>query len=176
MRSSLVYGALFAFAAAQDLDWDVVTDLDPQPTPSIPVVYATSGSAIATAVTLTYSESAILAAVSSALQADPSDAAPLDNSVNKRDTVTTSCKAQPTGAGPVPSPDSPSAFISYTVLANSASAAPVPSGYVQTFKNLQASNNAFGYLGYTTLTKYDTQACAKQVHEDRWVPIVQSVF
>lgn len=37
-----------------------------------------------------------------------------------------------------------------------------PAGYVQSFKNLQASSNAMGYLGYSTLDTYDTKTCASR--------------
>lgn len=63
----------------------------------------------------------------------------------------TSCVAQPLGSGPAVSPDTASAFLANAAFAKSASAAPTPSGYIQSFKNLKASNNAFGYLGYTAL-------------------------
>ncbi|KEQ74650.1 hypothetical protein M436DRAFT_33222, partial [Aureobasidium namibiae CBS 147.97] len=45
-------------------------------------------------------------------------------------------------------------------FASSASQAPVPQGYTQTFQNLNASNNAYGYMGYSVLQSYDTNACA----------------
>lgn len=69
---------------------------------------------------------------------------------------------QPTGAGPVPSPDTASAFLAYSYFSSVASAAPTPSGYVSAFTNLQAENSAYGYLGYTVLSSYDTQSCANQ--------------
>ncbi|TKA23705.1 hypothetical protein B0A50_06541 [Salinomyces thailandicus] len=72
------------------------------------------------------------------------------------------CAAQPTGAGPVPSPDTVSAFLSYSAFGAAATGAPTPSGYSRTFQNLQGSNNAYGYMGYTTLTSYDTQQCASR--------------
>ena len=72
------------------------------------------------------------------------------------------CDAQPSGSGPVPSPDTASAFLSNSAFASAASAAPTPSGYDQTFSNLYASNNAYGYLGYTTLSAYDSELCASK--------------
>ncbi|KAK5118683.1 hypothetical protein LTR85_007889 [Meristemomyces frigidus] len=70
--------------------------------------------------------------------------------------------AQATGAGPVPSPDTASAFLAYPSFSAVASAAPTPPGYTNTFTNQQASNNAYGYLGYTTLKTYDTVTCASK--------------
>jgi len=84
----------------------------------------------------------------------------------KRAATPTSCQAQPTGVslGPqtVSGSDSPSAFLAYPAFAATASAAAsaVPAGYVNTFFNLAASNNAYGYMGYTLLSDYDQQKCA----------------
>lgn len=159
MRLSLIIATYVSIAASQDLDWDAVLQADPLPTASIPVVYATSGKAV-TAATLTYSESAILASL---VESISSDATATDGAYRlARRASPTTCQAQPTGAGPVPSPDTPSAFLSYSSFASAASGASVPSGYVNTFTNLNASNNAYGYLGFTTLTSYDTAACAKK--------------
>jgi hypothetical protein len=76
------------------------------------------------------------------------------------------CAAQPTGvsgayAAPAqPTDDTVSAFAANTAFAAAAFNAPVPSGYSNTFTNLNASNNAYGYMGYTTLSSYDTEKCA----------------
>jgi hypothetical protein len=70
------------------------------------------------------------------------------------------CDPQASGAGPVPSPDTASAFLAYPSLRSIASAAPVPTGYTQTFSNLNGSSSAYGYMGFTTLTSYDTDQCA----------------
>jgi hypothetical protein len=72
------------------------------------------------------------------------------------------CAAQASGSGPVPSPDTASAFLSYSAFASAASAAATPSGYTQAFKNLNASNNAYGYLGFTNLASYDSEKCASK--------------
>jgi len=47
-------------------------------------------------------------------------------------------------------------------LASAANKAQTPSGCQQTFANQQASNNANGYLGYTTLPTYDVASCSKK--------------
>ncbi|KAH0372127.1 hypothetical protein KCU65_g1426, partial [Aureobasidium melanogenum] len=165
MRSYIAAVALAALAQAQDLDVDAIAQLTPVPDVTIPVVYATAPTTTATATTVSYTSEASAAAVSSALAADPSDSFPLDSALAKRAT-STSCHVQPTGVslGPQSTDDSPSAFLAYpafsaTAVAAAASSA-VPSGYVSTFNNLQASNNAYGYMGYTLLTDYDTHKCA----------------
>jgi hypothetical protein len=86
---------------------------------------------------------------------------PMVTGAEKRDVLARSaCDPQPTGAGPVPSPDTASAFMALSAFAATASAAPVPSGYTQTFKNLQGSSQAYGYMGFTLLDSYDTETCA----------------
>lgn len=73
----------------------------------------------------------------------------------------TACEPQPSGATGAPSvADSPAAFTANAAFASMASAAPIPSGYAQMYENLDASNNANGYMGYTTLQSYDVEACA----------------
>ncbi|KAI5236656.1 hypothetical protein E4T43_08509 [Aureobasidium subglaciale] len=178
--NTALLSTLAGLAAAQDLDWDLVNQLSVLSTATVPVVYKTTNAPAATAVTIPYSQSAIIAAISSAISLDPNDGAPLNSNIEKRDATqltqassasstlssttlaSTLCQAQPTGAGPVPSPDSASAFLLNTDLASVASSAPTPSGYNNVFTNLQKSNSAYGYLGYTTLQKYDTQLCASK--------------
>ncbi|KAI2615352.1 hypothetical protein GGR54DRAFT_650398 [Hypoxylon sp. NC1633] len=74
----------------------------------------------------------------------------------------TACQANPTGAGPVPSPDTDSAFLAYAPFSTAASQAPTPTGYNGTFVNLQTRADAYGYLGFVTVTSYDTLGCADQ--------------
>jgi hypothetical protein len=70
------------------------------------------------------------------------------------------CAAQPTGvSGAYAAPAQPT---DDTVSAFAANTAPVPSGYSNTFTNLNASNNAYGYMGYTALSSYDTEKCASK--------------
>jgi len=148
MRSYIAAAALAAVAQAQDLDWDAILQLTPVPDVSIPVVYATAPATTATATTISYSSQASAAAVSSALAANPDDSFPLDSGLAKRAASPTSCQAQPTGVslGPQATDDSVSAFLAYPSFSATASsaAAAVPSGYVNTFSNLAASNNAYG--------------------------------
>jgi hypothetical protein len=72
----------------------------------------------------------------------------------------TPCTKLPTGYGPTPTPDSPSAFLALPDFGKAALAAQTPSGYFQSFQNVNASNNAHGYLGFTALTSYDVNKCA----------------
>ncbi|KAI0111186.1 hypothetical protein GGR51DRAFT_557591 [Nemania sp. FL0031] len=73
-----------------------------------------------------------------------------------------SCTSLAAGAGPVPNPDTADAFLAYDAFSTAAKTAAVPSGYFRTFENLQASNNAYGYSGYSTLESYDTAECARR--------------
>ena len=72
------------------------------------------------------------------------------------------CVPQPTGAGPATSPDTVAAFAANPVYASAAAQASTPAGYTNAFTNLNASNNAYGYLGYTTLNSYDTALCSSK--------------
>jgi hypothetical protein len=74
----------------------------------------------------------------------------------------TACQAQQLGKGPVPDPDTSEAFLAYADFATTANSASVPGGYYQTFQNLNASNSAYGYSGFSTLDSYDTAECARR--------------
>ena len=111
--------------------------------------------------TVSIDQASIIASVVSVLTENPT-ATTLG--LQKRTPVATSVchngKSQPTGAGPVPSPDSVSAFLAYPAFSSAATSAPTPSGYALAFQNLRASNNAYNYMGFTTLSAYDSNACA----------------
>ncbi|KAI4850370.1 hypothetical protein E4T44_02788 [Aureobasidium sp. EXF-8845] len=165
MRSYIAAAAAFAvLAQAQDFDRDAIRQLETLPDVTIPVIYATEPATTATATTVSYTSEASIAAISSALAANPDDSFPLNSALEKRAAAPTSCQAQPTGVslGPQTTDDSASAFTAYPAFAQTASSAAsaVPSGYVNTFSNKLASNNAFGYMGYTLLKDYNQQTCA----------------
>ncbi|KAF2225585.1 hypothetical protein BDZ85DRAFT_174551, partial [Elsinoe ampelina] len=77
----------------------------------------------------------------------------------KRDEAAATCVPQPRGSGPVPTVDTPEDFLNETRFSTAANSADTPAGYVNTFTNLQASNNAYGYMGYTLLPTYNTTLC-----------------
>lgn len=79
-------------------------------------------------------------------------------SVQKRD----ACDSQWLGHGPVPTPDTVEEFVSYAAFSSAALAAPTPSGYTNTFKNLNAMNNAMGYMGFTLMDTYDVTTCSQK--------------
>lgn len=61
------------------------------------------------------------------------------------------------------STDTPANFLAnpkYPAAANGAGLP--PAGYTQSFKNLQASSNTVGYMGYSTLDTYDVKMCASR--------------
>lgn len=80
------------------------------------------------------------------------------DTVQKRD----ACNPQWLGHGPVPTPNTAEAFFSYASFSEAALAAPAPSGYANTFKNLNAVNNALGYMGFTLMETYDVTACSQK--------------
>jgi hypothetical protein len=71
--SFLVLLGFLHFINAQGLDVEMLADLDPLPSASIPVIYVSSKGAVpATVLTSTYSQAAVLASISSILD-DPSE-------------------------------------------------------------------------------------------------------
>lgn len=155
MKSFVILGALAALTSArpQEIQWDVVeAAADP------PVVVVPIG---ATPETIIYDPVAAASAAAALIVADPLPqvTSPLDDIIiAKRD----ACSPQPTGAGPVPSLDTASSFLSYAPFAAAASSASTPSKYLNTFTNLKASNSAYGYMGYTALDTYSSEACATE--------------
>ncbi|TKX20680.1 hypothetical protein C1H76_7066 [Elsinoe australis] len=101
--------------------------------------------------------------VPQASEVDTSDALPVLPvfSVGKQDlSKRKACEPQPLGAGPVSDPDDVRAFAKTPFFANAALSAATPEGYNLTFQNWNASNQAYGYLGYQLLDTYDTSVCA----------------
>jgi hypothetical protein len=70
------------------------------------------------------------------------------------------CAPQPGAYGPPTTPDTVDAFKSNPVYHKMANDAKTPSGYVQTFKDLNASVNANSYLAYKLLESYDVAGCS----------------
>lgn len=160
MRSFLLTSGLAALVAAapapapapQDIDFDLVYAL-PNPTYTI--------SADATAQVVTYATDDIFTSALPQITSTTDAAAgpdPTGVSNNKR--AASSCTALPTGYGPVATPDTVAGFQAIPDFATNALQAATPSGYTQVFSNLNASNNAYGYLGFTTFKTYDVASCA----------------
>jgi hypothetical protein len=129
----------------QEISYAAVASPIPSPTISVGVASQV----------VTYNPKAAASQVSAALSSSH-----LPQKINKR--TNGNCAVQPVGAGPVPTPDTPAAFEAYQPFAATASSAPTPSGYNLAFTNINASNNANGYMGFTTLQTYDTAGCAAQ--------------
>ncbi|KAI1077785.1 hypothetical protein F5B20DRAFT_592509 [Whalleya microplaca] len=148
LLQTLVYSAgASALVPRQKINFSLV-DSAPKPTSvSIPVG--------PTAQVVTYN----LSAATLAATATPLPVVAIEK---RQIAARTACEPQPTGAGPVPSPDTDSAFVDFSGFSSIAANASVPSGYNMTFSNLHAGNNAYGYMGYTTFSSYDTGACASQ--------------
>ena len=151
MKSALILGALATLGSAlpQEIQWKVVEAAPDPPTVVVPIG--------ATPQTVTYIPDAAASSAAALIFADPLPQIS-EPGVEKRNNG--ACSLQPPGAGPVPSPDTASSFLSYPAFAAAASAAPVPSGYTNTFTNLKASSQAYGYMGYTALSSYSSEDCA----------------
>ncbi|KAG2163358.1 hypothetical protein VTO58DRAFT_110759 [Aureobasidium pullulans] len=157
MRSTFLIPALVAVVAAlpapnpQEIDLDLIVNV---PTPTIIQATGTPDQII------TYDTKAILASATavSSISVDITDVATSTPSIVKR----AACGPEPSGYGPVTTnpKDDATSFAANPVYANAANSAAVPSGYVQTFKNLNASSSAYGYMGFTNLKEYNPQTCA----------------
>lgn len=163
MKSTFMLAALAALVAAaphpQDIDFSMVLAA-PNPTYSEAIGVS--------AQVVTYNAATILAAATATI----ADVSVVETDVAKRDAMLdvekrAACDPQPAGAtgAPTQTTDTAPAFASNTAFASIASAAPTPAGYSNTFTNLNASNNAMGYMGFTTLQTYDVQTCAAQCNK-----------
>lgn len=140
MRSSYVLpAALAALANAlpQSLDMAAIAALQPAPTPTIPIV---SAAAQVTTVSAAASVSSAINSISASIAA--SGVAAASTAV-----VADKVKRQAISY----TDESPAAFQADPTFASIAAAAPTPSGYTMQFEGLLASNNAYGYMGYTVL-------------------------
>lgn len=148
LASTLAATGLYRAAVADgttsepQFDLAMIDEAGPPPSPSIAVNVP--------AQTIVYDAVAVESSAAAQQTADPSKV--------KRN----ACDPQQAGAGPVPSPDTDSAFVSYSAFASAASAAPTPLGYVNTFKNFNAMNNALGYMGFTLMDTYDVTLCSRK--------------
>jgi hypothetical protein len=156
MRSTFFLPTLIAVVAAlpapapQEINLDLFANI---PTP-------TSVQVTGVPTIVTFDTKALLASATAAssISVAITNAAPATASVVKR----AACAPQPTGYGPVTNnpKDDAASFIANAVYANAANSAAVPAGYLQTFKNLNASSQAYGYMGFSNLREYNPQTCA----------------
>ncbi|KAI0533713.1 hypothetical protein GGR58DRAFT_521176 [Xylaria digitata] len=131
-----------------------VDSADPPPTVTFPY-----GAISAT--TVAYKSETAIAAVIADIVSDPLPQATHTIVPNeRRDVVKRVCQAQPLGSGPSPDVDTAAAFLSFSAFSEAAESATTPVGYSLNYRNLNASSNAYGYLGFTLLENYDTQSCA----------------
>jgi hypothetical protein len=140
-----ILAALSGLSNAQGFEWKIFTQLPK----------STTSPALASAFTVSYNPMDAASSIAAEITGG--------SSLGKR-TVSKSavspCVPQPLGKAPIPAPDTPSAFAALPYFASVASAAPTPSGWTKTFTNLNASNNALGYLGFQNQDNYDPNLCA----------------
>lgn len=160
LAAILLSTATLAVAAGPQLDIAVIEAAGSPPQPTIAM------NAHDQKVSYDAASASVAAAATQSAQAFDTGADPIGGSTSGVFKVKrAACDPQLTGKGPVPSPDTASAFLAYGPFASSANSAPTPTGYNLAFKNLQAENNALGYLGYTLLDTYDTNLCASKCNE-----------
>ncbi|KAI0136404.1 hypothetical protein BJ170DRAFT_727865 [Xylariales sp. AK1849] len=153
MKNFCLALGLAALAQSQSLDWAAIDDT-PAPTTVIVPIGARS-------TVVPYDSTAATASAAAQVSEHPLSQSTTASTapVVKRDG---DCSVQAPGSGPVPVPDTASSFVDEPIFSAVASNAPTPSGYTQTFLNLQGSNSAYAYMGYTALDGYDTELCASK--------------
>ncbi|KAK6006827.1 hypothetical protein QM012_005835 [Aureobasidium pullulans] len=157
MRYTLAFQGFAALAMAmpaarpQEIDVNMVLAA-PEPVTYDPVIGAT-------AQVVSYDYTSLIAQATAPATSVASDVAATATAIQKRGAACTSLAPGASGA-PTYSPDTPAAFASNPDFASIASSAPVPTGYTNTFTNANASNSAYGYLGFTTLSTFDSTKCA----------------
>ncbi|KAH0367752.1 hypothetical protein KCU65_g4429, partial [Aureobasidium melanogenum] len=158
---ALAANLVAAMPRPQDIDLDMVLAA-PDPTFSEAVGVA--------AQTVTYDTASLIAEATAAVSSVSVEVSDVLSqtaiATNAKRAAPTTCAPQPTGATSAPTyaadADNAANFLANTYYASVASAAPTPSGYSQAFVAQQASNNAFGYLGFSTLDTYDVATCAQR--------------
>ncbi|KAF2165781.1 hypothetical protein M409DRAFT_55649 [Zasmidium cellare ATCC 36951] len=162
---ALLLSAALSSALPQEIDWDAVEALKPIPTASIPIV-----SAAAAATTFAINTASAVSAVSSAVLARPSEAIIAARHAKHhvrhahlaaRDNTTSSdnskCPQKPAAD------DTPDAFLQIGTFAQTALKASAPAGYSQVYVNKNGSSEfIYPYMGFTTLSSYDTAECSKR--------------
>ncbi|KAL2028265.1 hypothetical protein VTO58DRAFT_110953 [Aureobasidium pullulans] len=156
---ALAANLVAALPAPQEIDLDMVLDTpDPTFSEAVGVV----------AQTITYDTASLIAvatAAASSVSIEISDVLSQTAVVSKRAAPAT-CVPQPSGATSAPTyaagTDNAANFLANNYYSSVASAAPTPTGYNMAFVNQQASNNAFGYLGFDSLDTYDVATCASR--------------
>lgn len=156
--------ALASLVSAQSVNTANIPVASPTGVFNLPVVYATAGQPAVTATTLAISATAssdpsATNLVNAAARASVGAATYQRRRIRKRDGT---CAPQPSGIAHQSSPDTPAGFVSDPYYAQAANNAYVPSGYTAMFTNLNASNSANKYMGYTLLPSYDVQGCANK--------------
>ncbi|THX48054.1 hypothetical protein D6D06_09315 [Aureobasidium pullulans] len=156
---ALAANLVAALPAPQEIDLDMVLDTpDPTFSEAVGVV----------AQTITYDTASLIAvatAAASSVSIEISDVLSQTAVVSKRAAPAT-CVPQPSGATSAPTyaagTDNAANFLANNYYSSVASAAPTPTGYNMAFVNQQASNNAFGYMGFSSLDTYDVATCASR--------------
>ncbi|KAF1985364.1 hypothetical protein K402DRAFT_455027 [Aulographum hederae CBS 113979] len=139
-----------AVAAPQDIDFDLV-DAAADPT-SVPLYLGPT----VTAENVEFTLSAAIADVEADVSSDP-----LPQKTNDPASTAT-LEARADSCAPLfgINASTPDSFRADPNIASQWSVASAPSGYKQTFSGLNAASNAFGYMGFSTITTYDVSQCA----------------
>ncbi|KAL9095300.1 MAG: hypothetical protein Q9165_002557 [Trypethelium subeluteriae] len=164
MRSAIAISAFAALVAAAPapapqsggIDFDGVAAFETD-IASLPVGPPTTGAPSATP---TYVSSVAETAAAASATSDPVVTDP-GSTEDKRSLVQrdTACGAYPKGSAPATTPDTDVAFQSNSNYSSLAQNAQIPQGYNLSFSNLGGATQSPSYLGYYTLTSYNTIKC-----------------
>ncbi|KAI1858428.1 uncharacterized protein JN550_012638 [Neoarthrinium moseri] len=161
MKAFTLTLGLAALAKSQSFDW---ASIDAVPTPSKVVVPIGAGST-----TVPYDSNAAVFSAGAEVTASPlsqSVTTALAPGPKRRGRAAVierdECSPQPLGSGPTPQPDTAEAFLADSSFFSTAENAQAPSGFKRSFKNLQGSNSAYAYMGYTSLDSYSADECASK--------------
>ncbi|KAG9605809.1 hypothetical protein KCU77_g801, partial [Aureobasidium melanogenum] len=158
---ALAANLVAALPRPQDIDLDMVLAA-PDPTFSQAVGVA--------AQTVTYDTASLIAEATAAVSSVSVGVSDVLSqtaiATNAKRAAATTCAPQPAGATSAPTyaadADNAANFLANTYYASVASNAPIPTGYTQAFVAQQASNNAFGYMGFDTFDDYNVNTCAQR--------------
>ncbi|KAK3068297.1 hypothetical protein LTR53_014255 [Teratosphaeriaceae sp. CCFEE 6253] len=146
--AALLAGAVIASPVPQGFDFNAIDDLDPIPTPSIPIVNVEAAQT-----TITFSATLAASSVSAAVLANPTDTSL--KMVKRTDN---------SGCNVVPGDDdTPEKFSANTAFSDAATSAVTPAGYTLAYSNQAGSSEGvYGYMGYSVLAVYDVAECTSR--------------
>ncbi|RMZ75472.1 hypothetical protein DV738_g5463, partial [Chaetothyriales sp. CBS 135597] len=155
MKALAVVASLSTLAAAQLLPIREIESLSTPPTQSAPGGVGAGSEGIA------YDSASVADSTYADVYSSSNTSATLFQAKRLERRTGIECSDLALGSGPVPYSDTKAAFLEDADLSTAAENAPTPEGWISVFTNLQGATQApMGYLGYDSLTSYNTEECA----------------